>query len=151
MNRLITALAITCFALGAQSADAQRAWGPVVDHASFCLKPGSANSRVDQKVGQGNCAAWLVGGALAGYLSGRSRVAASVLSQTEYGIGLLAAQLACEGNPDSNQVAIRLLTVCQCHNTDAQDKIDSNQTEAIEWLLDWSAQTGKTCPAARAY
>lgn len=138
----IRPLAFVALALATTTSWAQ---SQVVINTMFCVQPGSANSRIDQKIGQGNCAGWLAGGALAGYLSGRGDIAAAVLSKNEYEIGVMAAQYACQKNPVSDQIAVRLINVCQCHNLGAQNLIDSNQSEAVGQLREWSKVTNKPC------
>ncbi len=117
---------------------------PVVIHSMFCVQANS-NSTLADKAGQGTCGALLAGALLASYFSENPEIASWALTATEKQDGKLAADFACKRNSASNQVAIRLLQVCQCHNSEAKDVIENNQNDAVKQLIEWRKVTGNPC------
>ena len=114
-----------------------------LDHASWCLKPGGATRTLMQQPSQdGNCGKLQVGVLLATYFSGNGAALNIARTQTQYKMGTTAAAFACSSATE--QVAIRLLQVCQCHNIAATKSIENNQTEVINWLKTW--QKGQNLP-----
>lgn len=136
----IAALALSG-TLACTSAQAQT---PVVIHSMWCLQADS-NSTLTDKSGQGICGALLTGALLASYFSDNPEIATWALTATEKQDGKLAADFACKKDAASNQVAIRLLQVCQCHNSEARDVIEKNQNEAVKQLIEWRRVTGNPC------
>ena len=117
----------------------------VVIHSMWCLQANS-NSVVTQKpLDRGTCGAIIAGSLLASYFADDPEIARQALTKTEKELGKMAAQQACYRNSASNQIAIRLLQVCQCHNPTAIDVIENNQTEAVTQLLEWRRVTGDPC------
>jgi chloramphenicol 3-O-phosphotransferase len=120
-----------------------------MDHASWCLKPdGATRTLAEQPVTAGNCAQFQAGALLTSYFSGNSTAVALATSETQYGLGVAAADFACHRDVISDQIAIRLLQVCQCHNIGAQTSIENNQQEVLAWLRGWRGGPPKSQPCS---
>jgi len=132
---------VTVSLFSAATAHADPEW---MDHASWCLKPGGATRTLMQQPSQdGNCGALQAGVLLAAYFSGNSAALNIARTQSQYDMGTSAAAFAC--SPATEQVAIRLLQVCQCHNIAATKSIENNQTEVINWLKSWQKGQNRPC------
>lgn len=142
MKNAIRKLVLTFMALLATAtAYADPEW---MDHASWCLKPAGATRTLLQQPSQdGNCGALQAGVLLATYFTGNNAALVVARTKTQYGMGTSAAALAC--SPVTEQVAIRLLQVCQCHNIAATKSIENNQTEVIEFLKSWQKGQHRPC------
>ncbi len=108
--------------------------GQAVQDTNWCFQDDTDNRLLDQPLDRGNCAALLVGGALVAYFSGNGEVASFVLSTRQNEWADSAVAFACSGGTTNNQIAVRLIQACQCHNTGAQKAVESNQTEVLRAL-----------------
>jgi hypothetical protein len=125
----------------AAAANADPEW---MDHASWCLKPAGATRTLMQQPSQdGNCGALQAGVLLATYFSGNDGALDIASTHNQYDMGTSAAAFAC--SPATEQIAIRLLQVCQCHNIAATKSIENNQTEVIDWLKSWQRGQNRPC------
>jgi hypothetical protein len=105
------------------------------NHVSFCHQPSSNESLVTQgtKVpAPGNCFEYLGVAALATWYG--SYAGSFVLNSSQNDVVKAADTLACAGDPASEAIAIKLLQVCQCHNSAAVTFIESNQDIALYLL-----------------
>jgi hypothetical protein len=103
-------------------------------HAQWCFDPSTDNRLVDQPMDRGSCAALLVAGAALAYFSGNDELASLIVSSRQNDWARKAASISCIGGDIGNQMAIRLIQACQCHNPGAQSEIENNQTEVLEVL-----------------
>ena len=143
MKRLLAFASVTlillCYASGASAKDPE--W---MDHASWCLKPGGATRTLAQQPSQdGNCGQIQAAVLAVSYFSGNKAAMTIATTQTQYQMGVAAAGFACKA--PTEQVAIRLLQVCQCHNIAATKSIENNQTEVISFLKSWQRGQNKPC------
>lgn len=120
--------------LGAFSLSTGVAFADPVEHTNWCFQDDTSNRLIDQPMDRGNCAALLAGGAAVAYFSNNQEVASLVLSSRQYDWADRAAQLSCSRDPVSEQIAVRLIQACQCHNTGAQQEIEDNQTDVLQAL-----------------
>lgn len=83
------------------------------------------------KLHRGNCAALAAGGAVSLLTAASPDIVRSALTLKEYQLARLAVEYACHRRGDdpklSDQIAVRLLKIAQCHNTNAVDFIENNQ------------------------
>lgn len=129
-----SSLAIYIGLLGTLSLSTSVAIADPVEHTNWCFQDDTSNRLIDQPMDRGNCAALLAGGAAVAYFSNNQEAASLVLSSRQYDWADRAAQLSCRKDPVNEQIAIRLIQACQCHNTDAQQEIENNQTEVLQTL-----------------
>jgi len=97
---------------------------------AFCYDP-SANRRITDQLTQGNCAAISAAG-IAGIVGkAPPEVVGNVFAMRQSELGPFAAEFACHRKGiDANisdQIAVRLIQVCQCHNSGAVGFVENNQ------------------------
>jgi hypothetical protein len=113
---------------GAQSDQANRDRARAEVHGSY--KPSSDQS-VMMKLTRGNCGALAAGGIVAYLIGAPKELIATALTTKERGLARHAVEFACHRQgldaKVSDQVAVRLIQVAQCHNTSAVDFIEHNQ------------------------
>jgi hypothetical protein len=118
-----------------------------MEHASWCLKPSGANrTLMEQSPTAGKCGALQAGILTAAWFGADEHALAVAMNLNQYQMGVYAADAACRRDPLSDQIAIRLLQVCQCHNDTAQSSIENNQTEVLDWLRGWRGGPPKNAP-----
>lgn len=104
------------------------------DHARWCFNEKTNSKLFEKPMDRGTCRALLQGGLLASYFSGDPSISNLVLNKRENELARHAASFACRRNVKDDQIAIRLIQVCQCHNTGAQREIENDQSRVLEVL-----------------
>lgn len=136
--RLFICTILFCFAAVmpsfAQSMDTPGAWD-MQNEVSWCWnnQDGSLLQQGTTIPPRGVCGGYLVAGALSIFAA--PEIAAfvgidQVIGADGKSLARKAAELSCQRNPVADQAAVRLIHVCQCHNTRVVDFVENNQDVA---------------------
>lgn len=106
-----------------------------VRDTNWCFQGDTSDTLTDQAGRSGTCAALLTGGLAAAWFGAIDPgIIGSVLTEPQNRLAERAADASCMKNGATDQVAVRLIQVCNCHNDAAVTNIEHNQTQVIQTL-----------------
>ncbi|WP_157138727.1 hypothetical protein [Asticcacaulis biprosthecium] len=105
-----------------------------VRHVDWLFEPQTDNKLFDNPANKGNCGAYMFAGLLGAAFSEDPKVAAFVLTYRQNDWARLAADFSKVPGTHNNDIAINLLLVGQCHNTEAQNEIVNNKNAVLAHL-----------------